>query len=224
MSNLKEQLMIYSCNDCDGDGIKYCPYKKEDSHDKYCQRPKTFAEDMLRIFEYNNYYPIRADSEGLVKMVSPCEICEYNCPQEKKGICVTYRDYTNKMQLLKAQKALYAEIKDVIKDACQFQLDEDQLVVNKLRAERDAAIYKVGRLSRELGEQDFRIADLERINEAHHKENDRLNKRIKELEELMPTREEAEALLLALESYVFCLYGNKKLPDWAAKLQKIIGE
>ena len=52
------------------------------------------------------YLPIQADSEGLVKIVSPCEICEYNCPQEKKGICVTYRDYTNKMQLLKAQKSL----------------------------------------------------------------------------------------------------------------------
>ena len=54
---------------------------------------------------------------------------------------------------------------------------------DKLQAERDASIYKVSRLSRELGEQDFRIADLERINEAHHKENDRFNKRIEELEE-----------------------------------------
>ena len=76
MSNLKEQLMIYSCNDCDGDGIKYCPYKKEDSHDKYCQRPKTFAEDMLRIFEYNNYYPIQADSEGLL---TEEQITKYAC-------------------------------------------------------------------------------------------------------------------------------------------------
>jgi chromosome segregation ATPase len=46
--------------------------------------------------------------------------------------------------------------------------------------------------------------------------------RIKGLEELMPTKEEAQALLLALESYMFCLYGTKKLPEWAAKLQKII--
>ena len=148
MSNLKEQLMIYSCNDCDGDGIKYCPYKKEDSHDKYCQRPKTFAEDMLRIFEYNNYYPIRADSEGLVKIVSPCEICEYNCPQEKKGICVTYRDYTNKMQLLKAQKALcdkkYREqLKKEAKQILQGAIEGNKIVVDRLKQEKEEAVKKV---------------------------------------------------------------------------------
>ena len=42
------------------------------------------------------------------------------------------------------------------------------------------------------------------------------------VEETALNKDEAEALLLALESYMFCLYGTKKLPDWAAKLQKII--
>ncbi len=100
MDNLKEQLMVYSCNDCDGDGIKYCPYKKEDSHDKYCQRPKTFAEDMLRIFEYNNYYPIRADSEGLVSCLEMSKIYQQNKNACDSGILVA-------MQVAaKAQKAI----------------------------------------------------------------------------------------------------------------------
>jgi hypothetical protein len=66
------------------------------------------------------------------------------------------------------------------------------------------------------------IKNLRLIDASHRIENGELRERITELEETALNKDEAEALLLALESYVFCLYGNKKLPDWAAKLQKII--
>jgi hypothetical protein len=114
------------------------------------------------------------DVDGIGSIIDP----EPTQPQEQYYIIIT-DDKGEKITV----------VKDVIKDACQFQLDADQLVVNNLEAE-----------------------------------NGKLQEQIKELEETALNKDEAEALLLALESYVFCLYGNKKLPDWAAKLQKIIGE
>lgn len=63
MDNLTEQLMKYSCKDCDSSGC--CAWKQRVvDGDKYCQRPKTFAEDMLRIFESNNYIQLQADDKG----------------------------------------------------------------------------------------------------------------------------------------------------------------
>ena len=82
---------------------------------------------------------------------------------------------------------------------------------DKLRAERDAAIYKVGRLSRELGVQDFRIKDLEA-------ENGKLRERIKELEELMPTKEESMWLLDRIGIAKYFIVNHSVI----AKLQKII--
>ena len=82
------------------------------------------------------------------------------------------------------------------------------------------------------------IKDLERINESHRIENGELRERIKELEKLIPTKEEAENLKWWQErtcpiserkatdiDCVNCSYGE--LPDsWCkstlAKLQKII--
>jgi hypothetical protein len=124
-------------------------------------------------------------------MNKTCRGCNNELDNCTCDVLTTRKEQTEELKLIDEDERLraslpsdyhYAEIKDVIKDACQFQLDEDQLVVNKLQAERDAAIYKVGRLSRELGVQDFRIADLERINESHQKLNGELRERIKELE------------------------------------------
>ena len=166
-------------------------------------------------------------------MNKTCRGCNNELDNCTCNVLTTRKEQTEELKLIDEDERLraslisdyhYAEIKDVIKDACQFQLDEDQLVVNKLQAERDAAIYKVGRLSRELREQDFRIADLERINEAHHKENDRLNKRIEELEALIPTKEEAEYVITTLKiprKDCDC-DGCKFYRNIAAKLQKII--
>lgn len=58
------------------------------------------------------YAQLQADSEGLVEIINPCGICEYNCPQEKKETCVMYQYYTIKILALKAQKALCDAEKD----------------------------------------------------------------------------------------------------------------
>ena len=65
--------------------------------------------------------------------------------------------------------------------------------------------------------------DNQRIEELST-ENRELNDRIKELEELMLTRREAVALMLALQSYMSDAYGTAKLPEWASKLQSVIGD
>ena len=159
-------------------------------------------------------------------MNKTCRGCNNELDNCTCDVLTTRKEQTEELKLIDEDERLraslpsdyhYAEIKDVIKDACQFQLDEDQLVVNDLVTH---IVVLKGQIE---GYQD-RIKDLERINESHQKLNGELREQIKELEETALNKDEAEALLLALESYVFCLYGNKKLPDWAAKLQKIIGE
>jgi hypothetical protein len=96
------------------------------------------------------------------------------------NVLTTKKEQTEKLKLIGKDEMLcvslpfgwcFDEVKDLIEASCIFQLDADQLVVDNLQA---------------------RIKDLEAINESHHKENDRLNKRIEELEELIPTKDEAE--------------------------------
>lgn len=100
----------------------------------------------------------------------------------------------------------------------KLQMESDQLVVNKLEAERDAAISQVGKLARELGQQDARIKDLEAINEAHRKLNRELRERIKELEELILTKDEALWLLSRIGVAKYFIINRYAV----AKLQKII--
>jgi hypothetical protein len=105
----------------------------------------------------------------------------------------------------------YDEVKDVIKEACQFQLDAGQLVVNKLEAERDAAIKQVGVLARENGKYQLKVEELEAEN--------------KELKENIPTKEEAEFIIkhFSVTDETCDLYLNS-IPLYIqliAKLQKI---
>jgi predicted RNase H-like nuclease (RuvC/YqgF family) len=76
------------------------------------------------------------------------------------------------------------------------------------------------------------IKDLERINESHRIENGKLQERIKELEKLIPTKEEAKIALnrmryeydyLDFKPYALA-YTQDTVKALAAKLQKIIGD
>ena len=91
------------------------------------------------------------------------------------------------------------------------QLETDQLVVN------DLVTHIVGLKGQIEGYQD-RIKDLERINESHRIENGELRERIKELEELMPTKEESMWLLDRIGIAKYFIVNHSVI----AKLQKII--
>jgi hypothetical protein len=99
------------------------------------------------------------------------------------------------------------------------QLETDQLVVN------DLVTHIVGLKGQIEGYQD-RIKDLERINESHQKLNSELQERIKELEALIPTKEEAKKLIVLLTE-VYVENYDKAFRETAqsgfAKLQKIAG-
>ena len=92
--------------------------------------------------------------------------------------------------------------------------------------EADASLIKIIELVDELEQQDIRIKDLELINASHRIENGKLQERIKELEELMPTNGEIRLIKTALENESMRRYGNvkKDAPIFIrlAKLQAII--
>lgn len=72
-----------------------------------------------------------------------------------------------------------------------------------------------------------RIKDLEAIGKAHQKENAELQVRIKELEALLPTKEEASEWIKRLKDSPV-MHGDKQLDlmlyqDIVAKLQRIAG-
>jgi hypothetical protein len=157
------------------------------------------------------------------------------------NVLTTKKEQTEKLKLIGKDEMLcvslpfgwcFDEVKYIIEASCIFQLDADQLVVNKLEAERDAAISQVGKLARELGQQDARIKDLESINESHQKLNGELRERIKELEELLdniPTKDEAiKAKDYLIRTHKPSTYGIHSilnectLCNFIAKLQKII--
>jgi hypothetical protein len=83
-----------------------------------------------------------------------------------------------------------------------------------------------GRYVDELEQQDIRIKDLELINASHRIENGELRERIKELEALLPTKEDIRLIKTALENESMRRYGNvkKDAPVFVklAKLQAII--
>ena len=98
-----------------------------------------------------------------------CRGCNNELDSCTCNVLTTRKEQTEELKLIDEDERLraslisdyhYAEIKDVIKDACQFQLDEDQLVVN------DLVTHIVGLKGQIEGYQD-RIKDLERINESH---------------------------------------------------------
>ncbi|NLZ73999.1 MAG: hypothetical protein GX905_09355, partial [Bacteroidales bacterium] len=73
-----------------------------------------------------------------------CRGCNNELDNCTCNVLTTRKEQTEELKLIDEDERLraslisdyhYAEIKDVIKDACQFQLDEDQLVVNNLEAE-----------------------------------------------------------------------------------------
>ena len=163
-------------------------------------------------------------------MNKTCRGCNKELDNCTCDVLTTRKEQTEELKLIDEDERLraslpsdyhYAEIKDVIKDACQFQLDEDLLVVN------DLVTHIVGLKGQIEGYQD-RIKDLERINESHRIENGKLREQIKELEALLPTNGEIRLIKTALENESMRRYGNvkKDAPIFIrlAKLQKIIGD
>lgn len=148
----------------------------------------------------------------LVEIYDPCIPCE----KEHNGECFDMECHSNARYNAKVSGA-------------KLQMEADQLVVNKLEAERDAAISQVGKLARELGQHHARIKDLESINKSHQKLNGELRERIKELEELIPTKDEAikakDYLIRTHKpsaNYTHSILNKCTLCNFIAKLQKII--
>jgi hypothetical protein len=117
---------------------------------------------------------------------------------------------------------------------CNKELDNctcDVLTTGK-PTEADVSLIKIIELVDELEQQDIRIKDLELINASHRIENGELRERIKELEELMPTKEEAQRMIDCLplddkKYWEHCIGWEDEFEifhNLNTKLQKIIGE